>query len=148
MVSIPCVLSAQEIIERPGWRSMATDMSYEELAESVKDSASTVELAVVTEAGPTEAAKERGIEIPGNCVIGVFNNDFAVRILALSKAAMIEAPMRMYVTENEDGSATLSWKRPVSILKDYEDEGGAELTAIAEDLDARFDELGRLATSE
>ena len=75
MLSIPCVLSAQEIIERPGWRSMATDMSYEELAESVKDSVSTVELAVVTEAGPTEAAKERGIDIPGNCVIGVFNND-------------------------------------------------------------------------
>ncbi len=145
---IPCVLSAQEIIERPGWRSIATDKSYEELANSVKDSVSTVELAVVTEAGPTEAAKKRGVEIPGNCVIGVFNNDFAVRILALSKAAMIEAPMRMYVTENEDGSATLSWKRPTSILMEYEDEGGDELTAIAEELDARFDELGRLATTE
>lgn len=145
---IPCVSSAQEIIERPGWHSIATDKSYEDLAKSVKGSVSEVELAVVTEVGPTEAAKKRGITIPGNCVIGVFNNDFAVRILALSKAAMIEAPMRMYVTENEDGSATLSWKRPTLILMDYEDEGGEELTAIAEELEARFDELARLATSD
>lgn len=56
--------------------------------------------------------------------------------------------MRMYVTENEGGSATLSWKRPASILKDCEDEGGDDLTAIAEELDARIDELGRLATSQ
>lgn len=145
---IPCVSSAQETIERPGWRSIATDKSFEDLAELVKDSASAVDLAVVTEAGPTEAAKKRGVNIPGNCVIGVFNNDFAVRILALSKAAMIEAPMRMYVTENSDGSATLSWKIPTAILTAYEDEGGDELIAIGKELDARFDELGRIATSD
>ncbi len=145
---IPCLSSAQELIERPGWGSMATDKSYKDLAKSVKDSVSEVELAVVTEAGPTEAAKKRGVKIPGNCVIGVFNNDYAVRILALSRAAMIEAPMRMYVTENEDGSATLSWKRPSSILIDYADEGGEELAAIAAELDTRFDELARIATSE
>ena len=35
-----------------------------------------------------------GIEIPENRVVGVFNNDYAVRILDMSTAAMIEAPLR------------------------------------------------------
>ena len=148
IMAFPCISSAQEVIERPGWHSIASDKSYEELAKSVRDSVSDVELAVVTEAGPTEAAEKRGVTIPGNCVIGVFNNDFAVRILALSKAAMIEAPMRMYVTENEDGSATLSWKLPTAILAAYEDEGVDELMVIAKELDAKFDELGQLAIAD
>ena len=63
-------------------------------------------MGVVTQAGPTQAAASRGITIPGNRVIGVFNNDFAVNILALSTAAMIEAPIRFYVTEGADGTAT------------------------------------------
>ena len=54
-------------------------------------------------------ARNRGSEIPDNRVIGIFNNVFAVRILRLSTPAMIEAPISMYVTENADGSANLSY---------------------------------------
>jgi hypothetical protein len=49
-------------------------------------------LIVVTQAGPTAAAKKRGITIPGNRVIGVFNNDLARNVLESSTAALIEAP--------------------------------------------------------
>ncbi len=92
-------LAAGEIAPRDGWVVQPVDKPYAELVEAVK--AATVQngMGVVTEAGPTEAAAQRGVTIPGNRVIGVFNNDFAVRVLEVSTAAMIEAPVRFYVTE-------------------------------------------------
>jgi uncharacterized protein (DUF302 family) len=51
---------------------------------------------------------------------------------------MIEAPIRMYVTENEDGTATLSYKTPTTVLAPYADDGGAALADIAVELDAVF----------
>ncbi len=35
-------------------------------------------------------------------------SDFAVRAVRASTAAMIEAPIQFYVTENDDGTAALS----------------------------------------
>jgi len=78
-------------------------------------------------------------------VIGIFNNDFAVKILATSTAAMIEAPVRMYVTENSDGTATLSYKTPRHVFTPYLDEGGQDLTALAAQLDAKFSAIARMA---
>ncbi|MEM9754630.1 MAG: DUF302 domain-containing protein, partial [Pseudomonadota bacterium] len=95
-------------------------------------------LAIVTQAGPTGAAAARGVEIPGNRVIGVFNNDFAVRILRLSTAAMVEAPLRLYVTENADGTATLSYQVPSVVFSAYADDGGGDLADAALELDAIF----------
>ncbi|MEO0991408.1 MAG: DUF302 domain-containing protein, partial [Pseudomonadota bacterium] len=97
----------------------------------------------VTQAGPTGAAKARGITIPGNRVIGLFNNVFAVRILDLSTAAMIEAPIRMYVTEDLDGTATLSWKTPSHVFAPYFAEGGADLVAAASELDSLFEAVAQ-----
>jgi len=132
--------------DRDGWAVLPTEKSYPGLIEAVKSAAGEAGLGVVTEAGPTEVARLRGIDIPGNRVIGLFNNDFAVRILALSTAAMIEAPVRMYVTENPDGTATLAYKRPSHVFMSYADEGGPELAAVAAEIDARFAEVARLAT--
>lgn len=57
-------------------------------------------------------------------LLAVFNNHYAMRILGLSTAAMIEAPVRFYVTEEPDGTATLSWKKPSFVFAPYVDEGG------------------------
>lgn len=123
---------------REGWVVTATDKPYADLIAAVKAAAGENGLGVVTEAGPTGAARRRGIEIPGNRVIGLFNNVLAVRILGLSTAAMIEAPVRMYVTENPDGTATLSYKTPSHVFAPYVDEGGPDLEAAARELDALF----------
>lgn len=131
---------------RDGWAVYPTTQGYEALVKSVRDAVKSNGLIVVTQAGPTKAAANRGITIPGNRVIGVFNNDFAVRVLKTSTAAMIEAPIRLYVTENADGSATLSYKLPSHVLAPYGDEGGAELAAIAQELDAKFQAIAETAT--
>ena len=132
--------SAGSIAPRDGWAVHETSKPYAQLIEDVKAAAAAKAegLGIVTQAGPTEAAAARGITIPGNRVIGLFNNDFAVKILALSTAAMIEAPVRMYVTEEADGSATLSYKRPTHVFAPYAEEGGAGLAALAGQLDRRF----------
>ncbi len=129
----------QDTAPREGWEIHPTGMPYTELVQAVKSAVKANGMAVVTEAGPTGAAASRGITIPGNRVIGAFNNDFAVRILALSTSAMIEAPVRFYVTENDNGTATLSYKKPSYVFAPYVDEGGATLTEIAAELDARFE---------
>ena len=127
-----------DMAPRPGWAVHPTDKDFAALADAVKAAVADNGMAVVTQAGPTEAAARRGIEIPGNRVIGVFNNDFAVRVLATSTAAMIEAPIRFYVTENADGNATLSYKLPSTVFAPYLDEGGADLAALAAELDRHF----------
>ncbi|MDE4062003.1 MAG: DUF302 domain-containing protein [Pseudophaeobacter sp. bin_em_oilr2.035] len=130
-----------EIAPRQGWDVHATSKSYQTLLKDTLAAVRANKMGVVTQAGPTAAAAARGITIPGNRVIGVFNNDFAVRILATSTAAMIEAPIRLYVTEAPDGSATLSYKRPSHVFAPYHDEGGDALMELAKDLDRRFKKI-------
>lgn len=132
------VAVAQGIAPREGWAVHPTAKPYAQLIDDVKTAARAQGLGVVTEAGPTAAAAKRGITIPGNRVIGLFNNDYAVQILGLSTAAMIEAPLRVYVTENADGTATLSYKLPSHVFAAYADEGGAALAELAAALDADF----------
>lgn len=131
-------LTAQSIAPRDGWVVIATQKTHAALLDDLKTAVKANKMGVVTQAGPTGAARNRGITLPENRVVGVFNNDFAVKILALSTAAMIEAPIRFYVTEEPDGTATLSYKTPSFVFAPYAGEGGAALSDLAADLDARF----------
>ena len=145
-VALPA--AAASIAERPGWRVIDTEIPYGDLLMRIHNAIAANDMIAVTQAGPTAAAKRRGIDIPGNRVIGVFRNDFAVRALEASVAAMIEAPIRFYVTEEADGTGTLSWKTPSHVFAPYMEEGGAELQAVAEELDAIFEKIGTDAVAE
>lgn len=141
-------LAAQDVADlapRPGWEVHVTTQDFDALVEATRDAIRGGGLAVVTQAGPTGAAANRGIEIPGNRIIGAFNNVFAVRILRLSTAAMIEAPLRFYVTENTDGTATLSYQRPSEVFAPYFGEGGPDLVAAASELDDIFAAIAEAA---
>lgn len=136
----------ETIPARDGWVVLQTSKSYPVLIDALKTAVKANKMGVVTQAGPTKAAAGRGITIPGNRVIGVFNNDFAVKILALSTAAMIEAPIRFYVTENADGTATLSYKTPSHVFAPYLPEGGDTLKTLTAELDGRFDAIAKAAS--
>lgn len=139
-------IAPAQVQPRDGWQVIDTDLGHAALLDQLLAAVAQEGMGVVTQAGPTGAARQRGIEIPENRVVGVFNNDFAVRVLALSTAAMIEAPVRFYVTEDADGTATLSWKEPSFVFAPYADEGGAELADIAAELDRRFAAIAARAT--
>ena len=137
----------ENLASREGWAVLKTDKNFQTLVKDTRTAVKAQSLIVVTQAGPTAAAKKRGITIPGNRVIGVFNNDFAVRVLETSTAAMIEAPIRLYVTENSDGTATLSYKTPTKVFAPYIAEGGAPLASIAAELDQIFQHISKAAGS-
>ena len=138
--------AASDLATRDGFEVFQTSKPFDTLVTDTRTAVKSNGLIVVTQAGPTKAAAKRGITIPGNMVIGVFNNDFAVKVLATSTAAMIEAPIRLYVTENADGTATLSYKRPSFVFAPYADEGGAALADLATELDQRFEGIAAQAT--
>lgn len=137
-----------ELAPRPGWQVIDSAKSFDALVAAVKEATAANGMNVVTEAGPTAAAAKLGVTIPGNRVIGVFHPRFAIRILPLSTAAMIEAPVRLYVTEDADGTATLAWKEPSFVFAPYADEGGAELAVVTQELDGIFAAIAAEATAD
>jgi polyhydroxybutyrate depolymerase len=89
----------------------------------------------IATASASRNAAQRGITIPGNAVVLAFNNVYAVRLLAASVAAGIEAPMRIYLTENADGSTRIAYPKPSSVLAPY---GGGDIAALGRELDGVF----------
>ena len=131
-------IALADLAPRAGWEVVPTQKTFDQLVADTRAAVKANGMIVVTQAGPTKAAKARGIDIPGNRVIGVFNNQFAVRVLRLSEAAMIEAPIRLYVTENDDETATLSYKTPTHVFAPYIAQAGKELADEASKLDQVF----------
>jgi uncharacterized protein (DUF302 family) len=139
---------AEPLAAREGWTIAESLKGYDRLLADLKDAVTVEGLVVVTEAGPTEAAARRGVEIPGNRVVGVHRNDYAVRVLDASLAATIEQPIRFLVVEAPDGTGRLAYERPSSVFTPYYAEGGDALRAVAAELDAAFAAIAERALAE
>ncbi|MEO9526312.1 DUF302 domain-containing protein [Roseibium sp.] len=142
------IARADGIAAREGWQVLPTSLGYDELVENLQTAVKAEGMFLVTQASASSGAKGRGLTIAGNRIIGVYRNDYAVRMLEASVAAGIEAPIRFYVTETGDGTATLSWKTPSFVFAPYMDEGGEPLAELAAELDAVFQTIaGRAVAS-
>jgi uncharacterized protein (DUF302 family) len=113
-------------------RTVETTQSFEELVDSLKGAIEANQMGLVTQACASCGAAKRGVTIPGNMVLGVYRNDFAVRMLEASVPAGIEAPIRFYVTETADGGAALTYRMPSAVFAPY---GSTDLDAMAKELD-------------
>jgi uncharacterized protein (DUF302 family) len=138
--------AAQEWSAPPGWEVAKTRHSYANLIERLDAAVKANKMGLVTRASATLGAKALGKTIPGNMVIGVYHPRFAVRMLEASIPAGIEAPIRFYITENADRTATLSYKTPTAVFAPYAD-GGEKLTAMARELNAIFAKIAKEATA-
>lgn len=148
IVLVTTHVAVAEIRERPGWVVLPTSHDYATLAKRVKTAAARQKLGIVSQASATLGAKKvLDKTIPGNTVIGLYHPRFAVPMLEASIAAGIEAPIRVYVTENADKTATLSYKKPSHVFAAYMDEGGEKLKSLATELDMMFDTLATEATA-
>ena len=121
----------------PGWSVAKTTHSYKTLVERLDAAVKANKMGLVTRASATVGAASLGRTIPGNMVVGVYRPDFAIRMLEASVPAGIEAPIRFYITENADGTATLSYKTPSAVFAPYAD-GGDKLKELAAELDGIF----------
>ena len=116
----------------PGTQALDSSHGFEALVTKLETAVADHKMAVVAKASASQAAAARGVKIPGNAVIMVFRNDYAVRMLEASIPAGIEAPLRFYVTENPDGQTRLSWRAPSATFAPY---GSAPLDEMARELD-------------
>lgn len=92
---------------------------FQEVIATLHRAVEDQKMVLVCEADAQKGAKARGVEIRGNRVLMVFRNDFAVRLLAADPAAGYEAPIRIYVHENADGTTTVSYRTPSAIFAPY-----------------------------
>ncbi|NMG44566.1 DUF302 domain-containing protein [Aromatoleum toluvorans] len=144
MLATLAVLSAVAHAAPPdGLRTIASAYPFPELLDRLQSAVDRHGLAVVAVASASRGAAARGVKIPGNAVVMVFRNDYAVRMLQASVPAGVEAPLRYYVTENADGTATLSWRTPGSVFGPY---GSPRLDELARELDPIFEAIGRDAS--
>ena len=130
----------------PGWSVHKTAHSYGDLIKRLDAAVKANKMGLVTRASATKGAAKLGKTIAGNMVIGVYRPDFAIRMLAASVPAGIEAPIRFYITENADGTATLSYKKPTAVFAPYTD-GGDKLKEMAAELDGIFAKIAGEATA-
>ena len=128
----------------PGTMIAETKHSYKDLVARLDEAVTANKMGLVTRASATVGAeKVLSKKIPGNMVVGVYRPDFAVRMLEASVPAGIEAPLRFYITENADGTATLTYRKPSAVFAPYE---VPALDEMARELDAIFAKIAAQAT--
>ena len=131
----------------PGWKVMPTEHGYKDLVTRLEQAIKDNKMGLVTRASATVgAAKVLKQTIPGNMVIGVYHPRYAVPMLEASIPAGIEAPIRFYITENADATATLSYKTPSAVFAPYSD-GGQKLRDLAQELDGVFQAIAEQAAA-
>lgn len=124
----------------PGTRILQTNHSFDVLVDRVEKAVAKHKMGLVAQASASRGAAARGVKIPGNAVLMVFRNDYAVRMLAASVAAGIEAPLRIYVSEAPDGQASLTYREPSAVFAPYR---SSALDEMAKELDAIFRNIAR-----
>ncbi|PKM45728.1 MAG: hypothetical protein CVV05_05565 [Gammaproteobacteria bacterium HGW-Gammaproteobacteria-1] len=116
----------------PGTVTVPTPHAYAALIGRLEQAIAANGMGLVARASASGGAAKRGVTIPGNEVLMVFRNDYAVRMLAASVPAGIEAPLRIYVTENADGTANITYRRPSAVFAPYRNKA---LDTMAAELD-------------
>ncbi|MFV2031767.1 MAG: DUF302 domain-containing protein [Gammaproteobacteria bacterium] len=136
--------AASDSAPYPGAQIVQTDQAFDVLLKNLRQAISENRMGLVAQASASRGAASRGVRIPGNAVLMIFRNDYAVRMLAASVVAGIEAPLRIYVTEDADGKATVSYQSPSAVFAPY---NSPELDQLALELDSIFEKIIKDAIS-
>jgi uncharacterized protein (DUF302 family) len=149
LVFLSLSANAAGLANQPGWVAIKSTHTYAALVKRINMAAKSHKIGLVTRASATVgAARVLKKKIPGNMVVGLYHPRFAVPMLQASVAAGIEAPIRVYITENSDGTATLSYKKPSFVFAPYMKEGGEKLKGLAAELDTLFASLAKQAAGK
>ena len=124
----------------PGTVSVKTAHGFDALVTRLEAAIERHKMGLVAQASASRGAAGRGVKIPGNAVLMVFRNDYAVRMLSASVPAGIEAPLRLYVTEESDGTATVTYRTPGAVFAPYRSRA---LDEMAKELDVVFQNIVR-----
>lgn len=127
----------------PGLLTVTTRHDFKRLVARLETAIKDAKMIVVARASASAAAAGRGVTIPGDAVLLVFRNDFAVRMLGAKVSAGIEAPIPIHVFETSKGTASIGYRLPSTIFKPYDT---PELNSMASELDVIFGQIINTAT--
>lgn len=135
VVALVLVASAAPAAAQSSRVTAVAPAPFAMVASALEQAVGDHAMALVCHADAQRGAAGRGVSIKGNQMLMVFRNDFAVRLLAAEPAAGFEAPIRIYVYENADGSATISYVPPSAVFAPYTN---PEVEKVAAELDPIF----------
>jgi uncharacterized protein (DUF302 family) len=129
-----------------GTRAIVSDLSYWGVITRLEAAIKRQKLKIISRASVRGTERQKKLGIPGNMVIGAFDDEYTTRILRANVAAGIEAPIRFYITRHPDDKTTTLWyRRPSWVLAPYSDKTG-ELRAVGEELDKIMETIAAEAT--
>jgi len=141
MLAVMLVAGPSITLAQDGKVVLTSKAAFSRIVESLEQAIADQRMGLVCQTNPQHAAAGRGVKIPGNQVFFVFRNDFAVRLINADPRAAYEAPIRIYLYENANGTATLTYVKPSALLRAYPHpevaKVGAELDGIFEQIVAR-----------
>ena len=148
LFSLFIVLMAMPVMaENPtpysGTKIVDTGQPFDAFVKKLTAAIKANKMGLVGNACATCGAKNIGVTIPGNRVMMIFNPHFAVRMLKASEASGIEAPLRLYITEQPDGNARLTYRLPSHVFGAYK---VPALDEMAKELDVIFASIVGQAT--
>src|SRR6266508_2948750 len=134
-VAVTAALGVSPALAQDGRITAVSRAPFPNVAQALEKAVAEHKMALVCHANAQKGAAGRGVTIRGNQVLMVFRNDIAVRLLAAEPQAGFEAPIRIYVYENADGTATVSYVPPSVVFAPYKH---PEVKAVAAELDPIF----------
>lgn len=129
----------------PGTKTISSMYPFDKLVQRLEHAITDNQMGLIAQASASKGAAARGVKIPGNAVLMVFRNDYAVRMLDANLPSGIEAPLRLYVTENADGTGSVTYRTPTATFAPY---GSSKLDALARELDPVFAKIVSDATGK
>lgn len=135
LLAAGALLAAASAAAQDGRVTAVSRAPFQKVAEALEQAIAEQKMALVCHANAQKGAASRGVTIKGNQVLMVFRNDFAVRLLAADPRAGFEAPIRVYLYENPDGTATVSYLTPSAVFAPYQH---PEVKKVATELDPVF----------
>lgn len=132
LVGFLLLVAAPSSVAQEGRITLTARAPFAQTVAAMEQAITDAGMALVCHANAQRGAAARGVSIRGNQVMMVFRNDFAVRLLAAEPAAGFEAPIRIYLHENADGTTSVSYVPPSMLFALYRH---PEVRAVAAELD-------------
>lgn len=141
-LSVPAAHAPQAVAGEAEKVRLVSRAPFAVVARALEKAIADEKMGLVCHANAQAGAAARGVKIAGNQVLEVFRNDYAVRMLRANPEAGFEAPIRIYLYERPDGTATLVYRKPSAVFRPY---GHPELDTLGAELDEIFDRIARQA---
>lgn len=138
LAAVALVIPAAPGIAQDGRITLISKAPFAKVAEALEKAIADQNMGLVCQANAQRGAAARGVKLAGNQVFMAFRNDFAVRIINAAREAGFEAPIRIYLYENSDGTATLTYIKPSAIFRPYPQPGVGK---VAAELDPIFEKI-------